>query len=133
MAPYLQKALQQFDNIVPSKRQDLPYPYTELKYGAKQHFFAGIPVGQKFVYLSRNPPDSGRFLRILVPAKSCWLWPATKEGSLLSKIWTKMDLHLPLSSRERQRMKRRAPRLGRSRATQLPPSQAWRPPRPHTP
>ena len=26
MAPYLQKALQQFDNIVPSKRQDSPYP-----------------------------------------------------------------------------------------------------------
>ena len=38
MAPYLQKALQQFDNIVPSKRQDSPYPYTELKYGAKQQF-----------------------------------------------------------------------------------------------
>jgi len=29
---------------------------------------------------------------IPVPAKSCWLWPATKEGSLLSKIWTKIDL-----------------------------------------
>ena len=38
MAPYLQKALQQFDNIVPSKRQNLPYPYTELKYDAKQQF-----------------------------------------------------------------------------------------------
>jgi len=30
--------------------------------------------------------------RIPVPTKSCWLWPATKEGSLLSKIWTKIDL-----------------------------------------
>jgi hypothetical protein len=58
-----------------------------------QEFFAGIPVGQEFLYLPRNPPgDSGRFRRIPVPAKSCWLWPATKEGSLLSKIWTKIDL-----------------------------------------
>jgi hypothetical protein len=38
MAPYLQKALQQFNNIVPSKRQDSPYPYTEPKYCAKQQF-----------------------------------------------------------------------------------------------
>jgi len=28
MAPYLQKALRQFDNIVPTKRHDSPYPYT---------------------------------------------------------------------------------------------------------
>ena len=25
-------------------------------------FFAGIPVGQEFLYLLRNPPDSGGFL-----------------------------------------------------------------------
>ena len=37
----------------------------------------------------RNPPE---FRRIPVPAKSCWLWPAAKEGSLLSKIWTKIDI-----------------------------------------
>jgi hypothetical protein len=37
-------------------------------------------------------PDSSGIRRIPVPAKSCWLWPATKEGSLLSKIWTKIDL-----------------------------------------
>jgi hypothetical protein len=55
MVPYLQKALQQFDNIVPSKRQDLPYPYTEPKYGAKQQFTeydTSAPVGndeQKYV------------------------------------------------------------------------------------
>ncbi len=40
----------------------------------------------------RIPPDSSGFLRIPVPAKTVWLWPATKEGSLLSKIWTKRDL-----------------------------------------
>jgi hypothetical protein len=39
----------------------------------------------------RIPPDFSRFLRIPVPAKTVWLWPATKEGSLLSKIWTKID------------------------------------------
>jgi hypothetical protein len=38
MAPYLQKSLQQFNNIVPTKCQDSPYPYTEPKYGAKQQF-----------------------------------------------------------------------------------------------
>ncbi len=53
-----------------------------------QNFFAGIPVGQEFLYLTQNPPDSGGFRRIPVPAKSCWLWPATEEGTLLSKLWT---------------------------------------------
>eukprot|EP00804_Cyclotella_cryptica_P002314 CCRYP_004050-RA/>CCRYP_004050-RA protein AED:0.45 eAED:0.45 QI:0/-1/0/1/-1/1/1/0/165 len=38
MAPYLQKALRPFDNLVPTQRQDSPYPYTEPKYGAKQQF-----------------------------------------------------------------------------------------------
>jgi hypothetical protein len=38
MQPYLQKALRQFDNIVPSKRQDSPYPHVEPKYGAKEQF-----------------------------------------------------------------------------------------------
>jgi len=47
-----------------------------------QDFFAGIPVGQVFLYLPQNPPDSGGFRRIPVLAKSCWLRPATKEGSL---------------------------------------------------
>jgi len=42
-------------------------------------------------------PESSGFRRIPVPAKSCWLCPATKEGSLLSKIWTKIDLFKPLS------------------------------------
>jgi hypothetical protein len=56
-----------------------------------QEFFAGIPVGQEFLYLLRIPPDSYGFLRIPVPAKAVLLWPATKVGSLLSKIWTKID------------------------------------------
>jgi hypothetical protein len=36
MAPYLQKALRQFDNVVPTQRQDSPYPYIKSKYGASQ-------------------------------------------------------------------------------------------------
>jgi hypothetical protein len=56
-----------------------------------QEFFAGIPAGQEFLYLLRIPQESGGFWRISVHAKSCCLWPATKEGSLLSKIWTKID------------------------------------------
>jgi hypothetical protein len=42
----------------------------------------------------RIPPDSSGFL---FPPKAVWLRPATKEGSLLSKIWTKIDLFHPLS------------------------------------
>ena len=38
MQPYLQKALRQFDNMVPSKRHDSPYPHVEPKYGAKEQF-----------------------------------------------------------------------------------------------
>jgi hypothetical protein len=38
MAPYLQKALRQFDNIVPTKRNDSSYPHIETKYGAKQQY-----------------------------------------------------------------------------------------------
>jgi hypothetical protein len=33
MQPYLQKALRQFNNVVPSKRQDSPYPHVPPKYG----------------------------------------------------------------------------------------------------
>ena len=50
MAPYLHKALRQFDNIVPTQRHDSPYPYTEPKYGAKQQFAEydqSAPVGEK--------------------------------------------------------------------------------------
>jgi hypothetical protein len=36
MAPSLQKALRQFDNIVPTKRHDSPYPHIEPKYGVKK-------------------------------------------------------------------------------------------------
>ncbi len=57
-----------------------------------QEFFAGITVGQEFLYLLRFSSDSSGFLQIPVPAKTVWLWPATKEGSLLSKIWPKIDL-----------------------------------------
>ncbi len=55
MAPYLQKSLQQFNNIVPTECQDSPYHYTEPKYGAKQQFAeynTSAPVGkdkQKFI------------------------------------------------------------------------------------
>jgi len=48
MAPYLQKALRQFDNIVPTHRHDSHYPHIELKYGAKQYaeYDMSAPVGK---------------------------------------------------------------------------------------
>ncbi len=49
MAPYLQKALRQFDNIVPTQCHDSPYPHIEPKYGMKQQFAeynTSAPVGQ---------------------------------------------------------------------------------------
>jgi hypothetical protein len=62
-----------------------------------QDFFAGIPAGQEFLNLLQIPPESEGFLQIPVPANCCLARPATKEGSLLSKIWTKIDLFQPLS------------------------------------
>jgi hypothetical protein len=38
MKPYLDKALQQFNNVVPTKRQQSPYLHVQPKYGAKQQF-----------------------------------------------------------------------------------------------
>ena len=46
----------------------------------QEFLWAGIPVFTQ---------DSGGFL---FPPKAVWLRPATKEGSLLSKIWTKIDI-----------------------------------------
>ena len=49
MAPYLQKALQQFDNLVPTHRHDSPYPHIEPKKGAKQQYSeydTSAPVGK---------------------------------------------------------------------------------------
>ena len=38
MKPYLEKALRQFNNMVPSKKQDSPYPHVPPKYGSKEQF-----------------------------------------------------------------------------------------------
>ena len=49
MVPYLQKALRQFDNIVPTHRHDPPYPHIKPKYGAKQQYAkydTSAPVGK---------------------------------------------------------------------------------------
>jgi hypothetical protein len=49
MAPYLQKALWQFDNIVPTQRHNSHYPHIEPKYGVKQHsaeYDTSAPFGQ---------------------------------------------------------------------------------------
>ena len=51
--------------------------------------FRSNSCGQEFLYLLRIPEDSGGFL---FPPKAVWLKPATKEGSLLNKIWTKIDI-----------------------------------------
>ena len=55
--------------------------------------FTGIfrrnSCGQEFLYLLGIPEDSGGFL---FPPKTVWLRPATKEGTLLSKLWTKIDI-----------------------------------------
>jgi hypothetical protein len=61
---------------------------------SQEFLWAGIPVGrnscgQEFLYLLRIPEDSGGFL---FPPKAVWLRPATKEGTFLSKIWTKIDI-----------------------------------------
>ncbi len=68
MAPYLQKALRQSNNIIPTQRHDSPYPHIEPKYGVKQQFAeydTTAPVGQdkqkyvqqvtgKFIYYAQG-------------------------------------------------------------------------------
>ena len=49
MKPYLDKLLRQFDNVVPTKRQDSPFPHMEPRYGAKVQFAEydqSKPVGE---------------------------------------------------------------------------------------
>ncbi len=49
MAPYLQKAPQQFNNLVPAHYHESPYPHIELKYCAKQQYTeydTSAPVGK---------------------------------------------------------------------------------------
>ena len=67
-------------------------------------FFRRNSCGQEFLFLLWTPLDSSRFLQIppdssrfLFLQKAVWLRPATKEGSLLRKIWTKIDHFQPLS------------------------------------
>jgi hypothetical protein len=60
-----------------------------------REFFAGIPVGQEFLYLPRNSPDTSGFWRIpedFCSRKKLLAQASKKGGSLLSKIWTKIDL-----------------------------------------
>ena len=53
--PYLQKAMQQFDDLTSSKQHDAPYPHTPLQFGIKQQFAeydSSAPVGaveQKYI------------------------------------------------------------------------------------
>jgi hypothetical protein len=50
MIPYLQKALHQFNNVIPTKFHDSLYPHVETNYGAKQQFAeydTSAPVGKE--------------------------------------------------------------------------------------
>ena len=57
MEPYLRKALIQFDNLVPKKCQDSPYPHIEPEYGAKVQYAeydtspAVVKGGQKHIQM----------------------------------------------------------------------------------
>ncbi|KAL7476295.1 hypothetical protein ACHAW6_003413, partial [Cyclotella cf. meneghiniana] len=68
MKPYLDKLLRQFNNVVPTKHQDSPFPHVEPRYGAKVQFAKynqSKPVGEaekkhiqkvnrKCIFLSRE-------------------------------------------------------------------------------
>jgi len=63
MKPYLDKSLRQFDNVVPTKCQHLPYSQVEPKYGAKQQFAEydeSEPVGNE--EKTRIQKITGKFL-----------------------------------------------------------------------
>ncbi|KAL7488272.1 hypothetical protein ACHAW6_015473 [Cyclotella cf. meneghiniana] len=77
MIPYLQKALPQFNNIVPTKQEDSPYPHVEPKYGAKQQFAeydTSKPVGkEEQTYVQK------------VTGKFNW-YPRGVDGTMLTPI-----------------------------------------------
>jgi hypothetical protein len=77
MMPYLQlqKALRQFDNLVPTKREDSPYPHIEPKYGAKQRFAeydTSAPVGK----------EEQKYVQKLT-GKYNWYWYARRVDSTM--------------------------------------------------
>jgi hypothetical protein len=81
-------------NVVFERSQEIRFFFSIL-----QEFFTGIPVGRNSSICSgflRIPPDSSGFL---FPPKAVWHRPVTKEGSMSSTMWTKIDLiNLPHNS-----------------------------------
>lgn len=89
MAPYLKKALIQFDNTVPSKRQDSDFPHTPTKYGSKTQYTeyddspAVGPQEQKFLQQS-----NGKFLYYARLVDGTMLTPLSALASQQSKPTT---------------------------------------------
>jgi hypothetical protein len=89
MAPYLEKALRQFDNLVPSKRQDSPFSHTPPKYGSTTPYAEyddSPPVGAtKQKHLQRA---NGKFLYYARGVDSTMLTPLSALASQQSKPTT---------------------------------------------
>jgi hypothetical protein len=96
MVPYLQKALRQFNNIVPTKYQDSPSPHTEPKYGAKQQFAEydkSAPVGnakQKYVQ-----KVTGKFNWYVRGVDATMLMPIRQQRSPQSLLTVQVTWSLP--------------------------------------
>jgi hypothetical protein len=72
-------------NVVLERLQEFLFFFAATGTG----IFLRNSYGQEFLYLPRIPPDSSGFL---FPPSAVQLRPATKEGSLVSKLWNKIDL-----------------------------------------
>ena len=76
MEPYLDKALQQFENVIPTNRQDWPYPHIEAKYGTKQQ-------NAESEY-DESPPASKEEQKYMQKVNSKFLWYGHSVDAILS-------------------------------------------------
>ena len=86
MAPYLAKALRQFDNVIPSKRQDSPFPHNPPKYGNSiqyAEYDESPPVGA--AEQKRLQQANGKFLYYARGVDGTMLTPLSALASQQSK------------------------------------------------
>jgi len=100
MKPYLDKSLRQFDNVVPTKCQHLPYPHVEPKYGAKKQFASlmnqNLSAMKRRRTFRKSPENSygteeGLMARYSPPSVQLWQNnrnPPSIQHNEANKSWT---------------------------------------------
>jgi hypothetical protein len=77
MEPYREKALRQFNNLIPSKRQDAPYPHVPPKYG----------VAEQYAEYDNSPQVGPKEQKHVQQVNGKWLWYGRAvDGTLLTAL-----------------------------------------------